>query len=513
MKIRTAVAALALLVGGFAMTGTVAGPAAAQSNLRIGLSEDPDALDPHLNRSQVGVSVLISLCDYLITQDRQYNFVPMLATEWSWADNNRRLNLTLRRNVTFHDGTPFNAEAVKVNIERAMTLPESQRRDDASAIDRVEVTGEYTVAIHLKQPFAPLLAKLADRLGMMMSPRALREAGANFARNPVCSGAFRFVERVPQDRIVLERYPGYWNASAFHVDRVTYRIITDSTVRLANLQAGGVDIIERVEPTDAGQVTANQRLRLLPVDTIGYLSLVINMANTPRGNHPMGRDPRVREAFDLALDRAVIVQVAFEGRYPAANQFVVQGSPYYNTAIPMQPRNLERARALLREAGYTQPVPFEITVPNRPSSVRVAEIIQAMTNEAGFNTQLKVVEFATSLNLTDQGDFQAWGPIGPLFANDPDAVTFMSLHSTGSRNVGKYSNPEMDRLMEATRTESDPERRRAIFHQVAALIARDRAVIYLYHPRFLFAHSARVTGFEPLGDGFFLLRGVRLAAN
>ena len=505
--------ALALLVGGFALAGAMTDPAAAQTNLRVGLSEDPDALDPHLNRSAVGVSVMISLCDSLLTQDSQLNFRPMLATEWAWADSNRTLNLTLRRNVTFHDGTPFNAEAVKANIERAMTLPESQRRDDAAAIDRVEVTGEYTVAIRLKSAFAPLLAKLAERLGMMMSPRALREAGANFARNPVCSGPFRFVERVAQDRIVIERYPGYWDAGNFHIDRVTYRVIPDGTVRLANLQAGGLDIIERVEPTDAAQVTGNQRLRLQPVDTIGYLSLVINMANTARGNHPMGRDPRVREAFDLALDRAAIVQVAFEGRYPAGNQPVVPGSPYYNPQIPIQPRNLERARAILREAGYTQPIPFEITVPNQPSAVRVAEIIQAMTNEAGFNTQLKVVEFATSLNLTDAGDFQAWGPIGPLFANDPDAVTYMSLHSTGSRNVGKYSSPEMDRLMEATRTESDPDRRRALFHQVAQLIARDRAVIYLYHPRFLFAMSSRVTGFEPLSDALFLLRGVRLAAQ
>ncbi len=504
MKIRAVALALALVVS----------PAwAQQTNLRIGLSDDPDALDPHLNRSQVGVSVMISLCDSLLTQDRQLNFLPMLATGWEWADDNRTLKLTLRRNVTFHDGTPFNAEAVKVNIDRAMTLPESLRRDDAAAIDRVELTGEHAVAIHLKSAFTPLLSKLAERLGMMMSPRALREAGANFARNPVCSGPYRFVERVAQDRIVIERYPDYWDAGSFHVDRVTYRVIPDGTVRLANLQSNGLDIIDRVEPTDAGQVASNTRLRLLEVDTVGYQSLIINMANTPRGDHPMGRDGRVREAFDLALDRAAIVQVAFNGRYPAGNQFVVPGSPYYNAQVPMQARNLERARAILRDAGYTQPVPFEITVPNRPSSVRVAEIIQAMTGEAGFKIQLKVVEFATSLNLTDRGDFQAWGPIGPLTANDPDVVTFTSLHSTGNRNVGKYASPEMDRLMEATRAEPDPERRRALFHQAAQLIVRDRAVIYLYHPRSLFAVSARVTGFEPLGDGFFLLRGVRLAAQ
>src|SRR5262249_2857885 len=272
--------ALALLVGAMTLAGVLAGPAVAQSNLRIGLSEDPDALDPHLNRSAGGVSVLISLGDSLLTQDRPYNFRPMLATRWSWADNNRTLNLTLRRNVTFHDGTPFNAEAVKANIDRAMTLAESQRRDDTAAIDRVEVTGEYTVAIRLKFAFAPLLSKLTVRLGMMMSPTALRAAGAHFARNPVCSGPYRFVERVAEDRIVIERYANYWDAGNFHVDRVTYRIIPDGTVRLANLQAGGLDIIERVEPADAAQVTANPRLRLLPVDTVGYWSLVINMANT-----------------------------------------------------------------------------------------------------------------------------------------------------------------------------------------------------------------------------------------
>lgn len=503
MKFRSMLLALAVVA---------AGPAfAQQSNLRIGLADDPDALDPHLNRSFVGTSVLISLCDRLLAMDKEYNFRPQLATDWSWSADNLTLTMNLRRGVTFHDGTPFNAEAVKFNIERGMTLPESQRRDDAASIDRVEVTGEYSVAIRLKAPFSPLLAKLAERLGMMMSPRAAREAGANFARNPVCAGPYRFVERVAQDRIVLDRFANYWDAAAFHVDRVTYRIIPDGTVRLANLQAGGLDVIERMDPTDAQQVQNNPRLRLLPVDTIGYQSLVINVANTPRGNHPMGRDARVREAFDLALDRQVIVDVAFGGRFVAGNQFVVPGSPYYNTQVPIRPRNAERARQLLREAGHTAPVPFEITVPNRPTTVRAAEIIQAMTNEVGFDTRLKVVEFATSLNLTDAGDFQAWGPIGPLTANDPDAVTYMSLHSSGSRNVGKYTSPEMDRIMNATRTEANPERRRALFHDAARLMAQqDRTVLYLFHPRFLFAHSARVSGFDPIGDGYILVRGVRL---
>ena len=504
MKLRTVALALA--------TSLLATSALAQqTNLRIGLADDPDALDPHLNRSFIGVSVMISLCDRLIAQDANFNFIPQLATAWTWSPDNLTLTLTLRQGVTFHDGTPFNAAAVKYNLDRAMTLAESQRKDDAASIAGVEVVNPTTVAVKLKTPFSPLLSKFADRLGMMMSPKAAQESGTNFARNPVCAGPYKFVERVAQDRIVFDKYAGYWDSAAFPIDRITYRIIPDGTVRLANLQSGGLDIAERLDPTDAEQVQANPRLKLLPVDTIGYQSLVINVANTPRGNHPMGRDARVREAFDLALDRKTMVEVAFGGRYIAGNQFVAPGSVYYNNDLPIPPRNLERAKQILKEAGYTQPVPFEITVPNRPAIVRVAEIIKAMTDEAGFDTKLKVVEFATSLNLTDAGDFQAWGPIGPLTANDPDAVTYMSLHTTGSRNVGKYSSADMDRIMDATRTESNPDKRRQLFLDAAKVIAKDRTVIYLFHQRFLFAQTQRVSGFAPIGDGFLLVRGTKLA--
>ena len=137
-------------------------------------------------------------------------------------------------------------------------------------------------------------------------------------------------------------------------------------------------------------------------------------------------------------------------------------------------------------------------------------MIQAMTNEAGFDTKLKVVEFATSLNLTDAGDFQAWGPIGPQTANDPDAVTFMSLHTIGNRNVGKFSSPEMDKIMEASRLEGDPAKRRALYQQAGKLMANDRSVIYLYHQRFFYVTSAKVTNLTPTADGFVLLRTVKL---
>ena len=486
--------------------------AMAQTNLRYAMQDDPDTLDPHISSSTASTVVLNAICDRLWVLDAGMNLVPALATKWSWSADNKQLSVQLREGVTFHDGTPFDAEALKFNIERAKTMPESQRKDDVTQIDGVDVTGPFTATIRMKAPDMSIMAKFAERIGMMVSPAAAKASGAQFGRSPVCSGPYKFVERVAQDRTVIERNPAFWDKANYFVDRITFRTIPDGTIRLANLQAGALDVMDRLDPTDVPTVQKDARLKLLPIDTLNYQSIVINVAKTPKADNPMGRDPRVREAFELALDRAAIVQVAFNGLYTAGNQFVAPDSPYYDKASPMPKRDLEKARKILKDAGYSAPVPFEMTVPNRPITVRVGEMIQAMVNEAGFDLKLKVVEFVTSIQQTDAGDFQSWGPIGPQTANDPDAVTFMSLHSIGSRNVGKYSSPEMDKLMVASRTESDPEKRRAIFHQAAQLIAKDRPVIYLYHQRPFYVTSAKVTDVTPMAGGFMLFRGMKLAS-
>jgi peptide/nickel transport system substrate-binding protein len=399
---------------------------------------------------------------------------------------------------------------VKYNIDRAINLPGSGRSADLTAVDRVETEGANKVIIHLKEASAPLLAKFAERTGAIISPTAAEAAGENFGRNPVCSGPYKFVERVAQDRVVLERFPEHWDSDSYHIDRITFRVIPDNTVRLANLQAGDLDIIERLDPSDAAKVESDPNLKLVAADTLNYQSIVFNVGNTERSDNPFGRDPRVREAFELALDRQAINEVAFGGQYIAGNQPAAPSSPYYNPDIPVPPRDVERAKQILEEAGYTEPVSFELLVPNRPLSVRVAEMMQAMVSEAGIDMKLQVVDFATTLNLTEAGDFQAWGPIGPQNANDPDAVTYMSLHTIGTRNVGKYSNPEVDRIADQTRTETDPAKRQEAFHQLAEAIGEDRAVIYLYHQRPLFAMSEKVENVSFTGDGYLLFRGLTI---
>src|SRR6188472_2224024 len=222
-----------------------AGTASAQTTLRIGLAEDPDILDPTLARTFVGRIVFSALCDKLFDLDEKLNIVPMLATSHEWSADNKSLTLKLRPGVTFHDGEKFDAAAVKFNIERHKTIPGSNRRGELAPVASVDVVDASTVKLNLSAPFSPLLAQLADRAGMMVSPKAAKDEGDKFGAKPVCSGPFKFVERVAQDRIVVERYANYWNKGEIHFDRVVYLPIVDSTVRLANLKSGQLDFIER----------------------------------------------------------------------------------------------------------------------------------------------------------------------------------------------------------------------------------------------------------------------------
>ncbi len=249
----------------------------AAGTLRVGMQDDPDALDPARGGTFAGRIVFASLCDKLIDLSPDLKFVPQLATAWSWAPDGKALTLTLREGVTFQDGETFNADAVRVNIERYRTAPESNRKGELKPVTGVEVVDPKTVRLTLSQPYAPLIAVLSDRAGMMAAPDVLAKLGKDFANHPVCAGPFSFNERVAQDRIVLDRFPGYWNAGAIHLDRIVFRPTADSTVRLVNLQTGQLDMLEELAPTDAAKVEKDAKLKLQGVTALGYETIDINV--------------------------------------------------------------------------------------------------------------------------------------------------------------------------------------------------------------------------------------------
>src|SRR5476651_1125853 len=292
-----------------------AGTATAQTNLRIGLGDDGDALDPSLSRFYTTRIVFAALCDKLFDIDEKANIVPQLALSHETSADGKTVIIKLRSGVKFHDGEPFNAEAAKYSIDRHVNLKGSFRRPEIGVIESVDVVDPLTIKLNLKTPFSPLLAQLTDRAGMMVSPKAAEATGDKFALHPVCAGPYKYVERVAQDRIVVEKFADYWNKDQVFIDKITYLPIVDSTVRLAALQSGSLDLIERVLATDIKTVRDNPKLRLSKAVSLGWFGLLLNLDNGPKSNNPLGTDPRVRRAFEASLDRDAINQVEFNGEF------------------------------------------------------------------------------------------------------------------------------------------------------------------------------------------------------
>jgi peptide/nickel transport system substrate-binding protein len=498
--------AAAIGIGALGLAALAAPQAQAQqSTLRIGLQEDPDMLDPHRARTFVGRIVFKGLCDKLFDASPDLQLIPRLATEWSFSADGLTATLKLRQGVKFHDGSAFDAAAAKANIDRARTLPESLRRSELATIDSVEVVDPLTIAIKLKQRDATLLSQLADRAGMMISPATFTgDVGAR----PVCTGPYRFVERVQNDRIVLDKFADHWEAANYAFDRVIYRSIPDTTVRLANLRSGELDMLERLAATDVKSAQADRSLRVIFTPGLGYQGITLNLNNGEAANTPFGKDKRVRQAFSLAIDRAVVNQVVFENTHPPTIQPFPPSSPYFRKELAVPARDVAKARALLREAGVTTPLKLEAMITNNPVDAQLGQVIQAMVQEAGFDLSLRSMEFASQLRDQQQGRFQL-SRVGWSGRIDPDGNVHPFWTSGGGQNDGKYANPEMDRLLNAARAVYDPAERKKLYDAAQAIAQDEVPLLYLYNQPWYFATSARISGMQLHPDGMIRLAGIK----
>ncbi|KZL09039.1 Glutathione-binding protein GsiB precursor [Pseudovibrio sp. Ad26] len=493
----------ALLLSALTMTTMSANA----QDLRIGLQSDADVLDPDQSRSFVGRIVYASLCDKLVDITPDLEIIPQLATSWSWTDGGKKLTFKLREDVIFHDGTPFNAQAVARNITRSQTLPESRRKSEVSSIESTSVLSEYEIAINLKKPDSTLLAQLADRSGMMVSPDAAEARGTDFGLKPVCSGAFEFVERVAQDRIVLKKFDSYWNKDAINFDTVTYLPIPDNTVRLANLLSGDIHILDRLAATDLKQAEQSTAVNVNSAVSLGYQGLTMNVGNGERANTPWGQDKRVRQALSYSIDRHVLNNVVFNGAFAAGNQAFPPNSPWYDNSHPIPERDVAKAKALLAEAGYTNGLELEISVPNTNVPTQVTQVIQAMAAEAGINVKLVTKEFATLLADDSAGNYQA-SQIGWSGRVDPDGNIHQFVTIGGGINDSGYSNAKVDELLNLARQSADQEERKLSYIAANKILQDELPIIYLYHQTWIWGLTSNLKGFAAYPDGMIRLEGV-----
>jgi peptide/nickel transport system substrate-binding protein len=498
---------------------TTAGSAVAQAPkkaLVVALNQDPDILDPTLSQSYVGRIVFASMCEKLYDIDENLTVYPQLAAELPrLADGGKTVTIKLRTGIKFNDGTLMDAAAVKFSLDRHREMKGSNRRSELNSVNDVEVVDPATIRLRLKSPFAPLVAILADRAGMPVSPAQAKKLDDKFGTQPICVGPWTFKERVPQDRIILERSTHYVDPKAAGFDQVVFRIIANDNVRLANLRSGDIDLMHRVAPSDAVSLHKEGRFEVSNVTGLGYNAININLRNktgkqNPPGDlgTPLANDPRVREAFDLSIDRVALNQVAWEGQYTPDCTPISPVSPFYDKARKCPGRDVARAKKLLADAGLAGGYAFELTLINDPQQRRVGEILQGMAKDAGFTVSLKPTEFASLLTQDDAGAYQAT-LIGWSGRLDPDANIHQFQTCTGSLNTTHVCDETVDTQLNRAREVSDLKERFELYRQaVDRLVGSTRSIIYLYHDNYLVAFPKNLKGYKAVPDGLIRLKSV-----
>jgi len=471
----------------------------AAGTLRWGLDADLDTFDPARSGSYVERIVNSAMCDQLMEIDDKLNVVPELATAWEWSTDQLSLLLHLRPNVVFQDGTKFDALVVRDNLLRYANADYSARKGELTPIVSVEPINPLLVLIRLKRPYAPLLTLLANRAGVMLSPKSLAQKPEEIAAHPVCAGPFSLVERVPQDHITLQRFPGYWNAAAVSLDRIEFKIIPDSSIRRVNLQSGQLDVVARLAATDVPIVQGDKKLQLAQSPSLGFEMLSFNLNNGPASETPFAADKRIRQAFAKSLDLDQINKIVFDGRFVPDVQTEARGTRYYDPAYPVPRRDLSGARQLLADEDEPHPK-LRLSVVNNPVDVQVGEVIQSMAAEAGFEVTLDKGEAVSLTQAAGRGEYQAYAVIWSG-RPDPDGNISIWMRCAAPLNWTGWCDPAVDAgLAQATGT-LKPEERMQLYHQVNDIWMDELPYLPLYHFTWLWGLSAKVTGFTPRPDG------------
>jgi len=487
---------------------------AQKKTLVVALNQDPDILDPTLSRTYVGRIIFSQMCEKLYEIDESLNIQPQLAAAMPVvSDGGKTVTIKLRSGAKFNDGTTLNAEAMKFSLDRHREMKGSNRRSELESVTAVEVVDPLTVRLRLKAAFSPLTAQLADRAGMPVSPAADKKLGDKFGSAPVCVGPWQFVERVQQDRIVLERSPHYFDPGAAKFDRIVFRIIPNANVRLANLRSGDIDVMHSVAPTDAASLKKEGRFDVSSVTGLGFNSVTINLKNktgktNPPGDlgTPLANDPRVREALELSIDREALNQVAYDGQNTVGCGPISPNSVFFDKARKCTTRDVARAKKLLADAGLAGGYKFEMVIVNNPQQRRVGEVIQGMAREAGFDISLRPSEFASALKDSDDGKHQAF-LIGWSGRVDPDGNIHQGQACGGSLNATLACDEKVDALLNRAREVTDIGQRRALYREATDMIGARRNTIYLYHPNYIVSFPKNLKGYKAVPDGLIRIKG------
>ena len=508
------IAMLAILVaacaGGQPTGGGAASPSTAKAvpggAVTFALEDDPIDFDPLRSRAFIDRNVHYQIYDSIVRIDSSGKIVPWLAEKWEVAPDGKTITFTLRKDVTYHDGSVFDAESVKWNIERYIKTQGSARSGELASVDTVQVVDASTVKFNLKAPFAPLLANLVDRAGMMVSRKAFETATSpdDFTRKAFKAGTgpFMLTEAVKNDHITLEKNPSWWgkdkDGSALpYLDKITIKPITDSSVRTTNVRTGDAHVANSIAPKDVAGVKTESGLVYQEKPAFGFNSLIPN-----RKPGFVFNEARYIRAVSMAIDRKEILDKVYFGIGVVGYGTIAPSHFAYDPSFkPFEKPDPEGAKRLVQEVGKG-PLQFEVLVAAGDALLlQRAQLIQAQLLKADIKMDIVQLQFAEILKLQNDHTFKGLTDIGWSGRIDPDGNTYDHVYSGRPFNDSAYSNKDVDKFLDEQRATSDQEKRKAALRAAEKIYAVDDPARIWY--RFVVAQLltvAKFKGLEPYPD-------------
>ncbi|QBD78887.1 ABC transporter substrate-binding protein [Ktedonosporobacter rubrisoli] len=470
-------------------------------DISVGLNADVVTLDPVKSTALVDRQVMLNLYDTLVKLNAQNQIVPDLASSWTYKSPTQ-LVFTLRTDVKFQDGTPFNAEAVVFNINRILSDAASPRHSEISDVKSVQAVDASHVQFDLKAPFSPLLATLTDRAGMMLSPAAVKKLGAKLAIAPTSagSGPFMFSEWVKSDHLTVKRNPDYWQKDSQgnklpYLQSVRFRPITNGNVEFSNLQTGTINVADTVDPNYVASAKSNPSLVYKQQPGLSFYGIMLNTKVAPLNNE------HVRRAIEWATNREEIVTSALKNVGVVANGPFSSASWAYDKDFAPYTHNTDKAKAELTQAGISGTVSFSLLIPgNSPLNSQIAQFFAAQLAKVGITATIKQETFAALLSDTQSHNFQA-ALLGWSGRPDPDGNIYAWFHTGGGFNDMQYSNSQVDTLLEDARAVSDQTKRTEDYTKAQQLIMQDAPYVFLYHGVNIQATTTNIQNFTLLPTG------------
>ena len=483
--------------------------------LVVGQIAEPKSLDPDAVTAVNDFRIVFNMYDGLVRyKDGTLEVEPSLAESWDISDDGTTYTFHLREGVTFHDGSPFNADAVKFNIDRM--IDEDHPSHDTgpfplafyfSAVEEVKVVDDHTVEFQLKEPFAPFLSNLAYTPGLMVSPAAVKEHGKDFGRNPSGTGAYKFVEWQDNSRVVVERNPDYWDGAP-PLEAVIYRPINDANTRIAEMLSGGLDVMVEVPPDSVAQFRDDPGFTVHEQAGPHLWFLILNLKEGPFA------DQKVRQAANYAIDKTALVENILQGTAEVAAGPTPPAFAWaYNETLEPYPYDPDKAKQLLEEAGYDgEELTFYVTEGGSGmlDPIAMGTAIQADLKAVGMTVNIETYEWNTFLGKVNPG-LEGKADMAEMawMTNSPDTLPFLALRTEawpekGGFNSGYYSNEKVDELLSAARTSTDKDERAKLYKEMQEIVYEDAPWVFVANWKQNAVTRASVEDFK-LQPSFFLM--------